>query len=83
MPIECRPTTYFIEDPDILSKTCKYFLLSISSVDLLAFRLTFRNVLECQVTYGLQYLQYSFLDCKLRLLLLVTLFKVFSNNRIL
>jgi hypothetical protein len=22
MPIECRPTTYFIGDPDILSKTC-------------------------------------------------------------
>jgi hypothetical protein len=23
MPIECRSTTYFIGDPDILSKTCK------------------------------------------------------------
>jgi hypothetical protein len=26
MPIECRSTTYFIGDPDILSKTCKFLL---------------------------------------------------------
>jgi hypothetical protein len=30
MPIECRPTTYFIGDPDILSKTCKIIAMTMA-----------------------------------------------------
>jgi hypothetical protein len=54
MPIECRSTTYFIGDPDILSKTCKCksFYTMIGAVTPVSAMV---NYYECESTVHMNY----------------------------
>jgi hypothetical protein len=69
MPIECRPTTYFIGDPDILSKTCKdlkkvYSLIWGQCTDALRAKLEVRgDYLRMKVDYDAIELLKSIKDC--------------------